>query len=87
MLKNNLQPLNKIAIIKVNPINFTIRDEAEQQSITHGFQKFLNSLDFPVQIVIGTDYLNLDKYTKELELRVEKLVAKRTQQIQTAKNY
>jgi len=80
-LKNQKQDQNeaylrKLAILEVEPINFTIRNEQEKESIGNGFQKFLNSLDFPIQIVVGTNYLNLDKYVNALELRVEKLVKK-----------
>ena len=65
----------KLSILEVQPINFTIRNENDKQSINSGFQKFLNALDFPIQIIIGTNYINLDKYINELELRVEELVS------------
>src|SRR3989339_1767717 len=73
---NNELHLRKLAILQVVPINFTIRNEQEKHSINSGFQKFLNSLDFPIQIVIGTNYINLDSYVNGLELRVEELAAK-----------
>src|SRR3989338_2103541 len=73
---NNESHLRKLAILQVVPINFTIRNEQEKHSINSGFQKFLNSLDFPIQIVIGTNYINLDSYVNGLELRVEELAAK-----------
>jgi len=66
----------KIAILKIEPTNFTIRDEAEKQGIINSFQKFLNAIDFPIQIIIGTNNLNLDRYINQLELRVENLVKK-----------
>ena len=82
-LKNLIKPgendeahLRKLAILQVVPINFTIRNEQEKQGINSGFQKFLNALDFPIQIVIGTNYINLDSYINGLELRVEELAAK-----------
>nr|MBA4405300.1 hypothetical protein [Nanoarchaeum sp.] len=68
-LKNN----KKLSIIKVEPINFSIRNDKEKQVTISSFQKFLNSLDFPIQIVIATDALNLDYYLTKLEQRVEKL--------------
>ena len=73
---NDESHLRKLAILQVVPINFTIRNEQEKQGINSGFQKFLNSLDFPIQIVIGTNYINLDSYINGLELRVEELAAK-----------
>lgn len=66
----------KLSILEVQPINFTIRNENDKQSINSGFQKFLNALDFPIQIIISTNHINLDKYINELELKVEELVSK-----------
>lgn len=62
----------KLSIIKVEPVNFSIKNSKEQEIVISSFQKFLNSLDFPVQIVIATDSLNLDYYLNLLEERVEK---------------
>ena len=57
----------KLSILKVEPINFSIRNEQEKSIVISQFQKFLNSLDFPIQIVIATDTLNLDHYLSKLE--------------------
>ena len=82
-IENNLiYTKKKIAVIKVEPINFIIKNDKEKEALINNFQKFLNSLDFPIQIVMGTDSLNLDNYLKELEKRVEK-TAKKTKN----KNY
>jgi len=62
----------KIAVIQVQPINFMIKNTEEQEVIIKNFQRFLNSLDFPIQILMTTDSLNLDIYIKDLEQRVEK---------------
>src|SRR3989338_5800799 len=78
---NDESHLRKLAILQVVPINFTIRNEQEKHGINSGFQKFLNALDFPIQIIIGTNYINLDSYVNALELRVEELVAKTKQPI------
>jgi len=68
--------LRKLAILEVTPINFTIRNKEEKENINTSFQKFLNAIDFPVQIVIGTNHLNLDNYINNLEIRTEELVKK-----------
>jgi len=52
----------KIAVLKVEPINYSIKPEDEKKAIIYSFQKFLNSLDFPIQIVMITGVLNLDDY-------------------------
>ncbi|MEK6917830.1 MAG: DUF87 domain-containing protein [Nanoarchaeota archaeon] len=57
---------NKIAVLKVEPINFDIKHEKEKEAITLAFQKLLNSLDFPIQIVMTTDNLSLESYLSNL---------------------
>ncbi len=67
----------KIAVLKVSPINFAIKNREAQNAIVTGFQRFLNSLDFPIQIVMGTDTLDLDAYLDALEKRAGKCYAER----------
>jgi type IV secretory pathway VirB4 component len=62
----------KIAILKVEPLNFSIKPEGAKEAITAQFQKFLNGLDFPVQILMNTESLDLKDYFTELEKRVQK---------------
>ncbi|RLG10368.1 hypothetical protein DRN73_07960 [Candidatus Pacearchaeota archaeon] len=57
----------KIAILKVIPINFKIKPENQQEAIMHSFQKFLNSLDFPIQIIMNTQKINLNSFLDKLE--------------------
>jgi conjugal transfer ATP-binding protein TraC len=59
----------KVAILRVEPMNFSIKTSKEKESIIGGFQKFLNGLDFPVQFVVSTQILNLDSYLSYLEKR------------------
>jgi len=69
-VKNDLIFTNdnrKIAILKIEPVNFAIKPEGSQEAIIGSFQKFLNSLDFPVQIIMNTEALNLKDYLKETE--------------------
>lgn len=61
---------NKLAILKVESLNFQIKPEKEQEAITFSFQKFLNSLDFPIQILVTTETLSLDNYLKVLEKKI-----------------
>ena len=68
--------MRKVSILKVEPINFTLRNNQEKEIIIRTFQKFLNSLDFPIQIVVATDTLNLDTYLSKLEERSDKLEQK-----------
>src|SRR3989338_3643959 len=59
-----------LALLKVEPINFPIKPQGAQEAITASFQKFLNSLDFPLQIMMSTESLSLAEYFKELEKKV-----------------
>ena len=57
------------AILQTNSVNFNLKSEEEQNSIIYGYQGFLNSIDFPVQIVVQSRKLDIDKYidnTKEI---------------------
>lgn len=60
-----------LALLKVEPINFAIKPQGAQEAITASFQKFLNSLDFPLQIMMSTESLSLTDYFKELERKVK----------------
>jgi type IV secretory pathway VirB4 component len=62
----------KIAILSVESINFSMKTKKEKETISYAFQKFLNSIDFPVQILMTTELLNLDDYLGALEKRVVK---------------
>ena len=60
------------AVLQVQPINFHILSTRQQQAIVSAYKDFLNSLDFPIQIVMRTVNLSLDEYLKHLELKVKK---------------
>ncbi|MFA6269550.1 MAG: hypothetical protein WC652_07055 [archaeon] len=60
------------AILQVQPLNFHILDIKHQQAIISAYKDFLNSLDFPIQIVMRTVNLSLEEYLKTLELKVKK---------------
>ncbi len=61
----------KLAILKIESLNFQIKPEKEQEAITLLFQRLLNSLDFPIQIFMTTETLSLEKYLKVLEKRIK----------------
>jgi type IV secretory pathway VirB4 component len=56
-------------IVIVGGVNFALKSETEQNIITQGYQNFLNGIDFPLQIVIHSRKVNIDKYTDELLAR------------------
>jgi type IV secretory pathway VirB4 component len=58
-----------IKIVMVGGINFFLKSEEEQNSIILTYQDFLNSLDFPIQILIHSRKVNIEDYLKRLEAR------------------
>src|SRR3989338_733817 len=55
------------AVIEVSATNFELRSEGEQIAILQNFQRFVNSIDFPLQIVINSRKLNIDEYLKLID--------------------
>lgn len=60
------------AVLKVNALNFNLKSEVEQQGIISGYQSFVNTLIFPVQIVVRSTRLNIDPYIQTLKTKAEK---------------
>ena len=61
----------KLAIFKINPLNFSIKPTDEKDSIISSFQKFLNALDFPTQLFINTEGIDIDKYLSTIKARTK----------------
>lgn len=53
-------------IMPVTPLNFALKSTAEQQVIVDQFQGFLNALHFPLQIVVQSRRLDVNRYLKDL---------------------
>jgi hypothetical protein len=56
----------------VSSINFALMSEDEQNAVIGNYQNFLNSLDFPLEVVIQSRKLNITSYLdklKDLETR------------------
>ena len=61
-------------VIMVSSLNFALKSEEEQNAIIYQFQNFLNSLDFPIEVVVQSRRLNITGYLdklKELEKKQE----------------
>ena len=54
------------AIALASSINFALLSGEEQQAKIFAFQDFLNSLEFPVEIVVQTRALNIAKYLEKV---------------------
>jgi len=54
------------AILMVTSINFALKSEQEQNAIIFAYQNFLNSLSFPIQILMQSKRLDLSNYLGKL---------------------
>jgi len=54
------------AILKTSSINFNLKSEAEQNSIIYSYQNFLNTLEFPIQILVKSKKLEIDDYIEKI---------------------
>ena len=60
------------SVILGSAINFDLMSAAEQTAIEYSYQGFINSLHFPVQIIIKSQKIDLDPYIEKLgSLRTE----------------
>ena len=55
------------AVLLVSSLNFDLKSSQEQDGIIAQYQSFLNTLDFPVQIVVSSKRFNVDPYLNLLE--------------------
>ena len=54
-------------VLMVNAINFSLKSRDEQNALLANYQNFVNSLSFPIQIVVQSRTLDLDKYLSDLQ--------------------
>ncbi len=53
-------------VMRCSTINFLLKNTEEQDAIIMSFQRFLNSLDFPIQIMVRSSKLDIDGYLQNL---------------------
>jgi type IV secretory pathway VirB4 component len=61
------------SIVEVGSMNFELKSADEQVAIIQRFQCFLNSIDFPLQILVNSRKLDIGSYVKSLEALNESL--------------
>lgn len=54
-------------ILKVQAVNFNLKSTEEQDSIIYTYQRFLNSLRFPIQILVRSLKVDIDEYINKLK--------------------
>lgn len=66
-------------VLQCSTINFLLKSTEEQDAIIMSFQRFLNALDFPVQIIVRSTKLDIDGYLWKLK---EKAVSQKNELLQ-----
>ena len=61
------------SVLAISAINYDLKSSEEQEAIIAQFQNFLNSLDFPLQILISSRKINMEKYMEFLEGKEKEL--------------
>ena len=54
-------------VLNVSAINYDLKSTQEQEAIIEQYKNFLNSLDFPIQILINSRKINIEKYINFIE--------------------
>lgn len=71
------------AVLLVSSVNFALKSEEEQNATIESYISFLNYLEHPLQIVIQSRKLNIDKYLNDLTQK-EKAQTNELLRLQTA---
>lgn len=56
-------------VMAVSSINFDLKSQEEQDALVIGYQQFLNTVDFPVQILVSSKKFDIDPYLEMLSKR------------------
>lgn len=54
-------------VLRVHAVNFNLKSEDEQDAIIIGYQRFLNSLRFPIQIIVRSLKVDIEGYLMKLK--------------------
>lgn len=59
-----------LGVVRVKPINFGVLSAQDRDTVIYGFLGFLNSLNFPIQIVMRSINLDIEDYLRHLKRRI-----------------
>ncbi len=59
------------AIIKCSWLNIDLKNSEEQKIVAERYSRFLNSIDFPVQILLRSTYLDLSDYLSYVKSNID----------------
>ena len=74
-IKNNVVILKSgelRAVLHISSLNFGLKAQDERDAVIFEYQNFLNSLDFPIQIVVSSRFVNIDNYIESLQQQLNK---------------
>lgn len=54
------------SVIMVSSINFALKSVDEQQALIQAYMQFLNGIEYPLQIVVQSRHMNIEKYINSL---------------------
>ena len=57
------------AVLEVSGVHFGLQGDVEQESLVGGFAAFLNSLSYPIQVLVRVLPVDIDGYIGDLERR------------------
>lgn len=82
-IKNN----KYLKIIKIMPINYSLKSELEKKSILNSYKVFLKTCNFNIQIIIQSNKEDLSKHIKNINNQIKKEKQKNNNIINYSKKY
>src|SRR3990172_820633 len=67
-----MKDFSAAAVIEVGAVNFWLLSTEEQSSMIYAYSELLNSLSFPVQILILSKKIDVSSYLDYLEEKINK---------------
>jgi hypothetical protein len=67
-----LQDGRVLCVLGVRPLDYSVLSDAQKSVLVFGFMEFVNSLSFPIQIVMRTARVNLTEYFARAKLAISK---------------
>lgn len=59
------------SVVSVSPVNLSLKSETEKDGVAYSYQTFLNSLEFPIQVLSVSRKLDLSGYLQNLNSIIE----------------
>ena len=59
------------AVLQIEALNFNLKSETEQKGIIAGYEAFINTVNFPLQILVRSTKINIDPYIAGIRAQAE----------------